>query len=73
MNDMTYVQSDHADLARTQTHFLTEQLGYLWLLSALESGMKQAKRGETIVADKAFFDGLQAKLFAEADEEVIQA
>ena len=85
MNDMTYTHLDQSSLvnqssfadqtnaARTQTQFLTEQLEYLWLLSALESGFEQAKRSETVVANTAFFDALETRLFGKTKEEVIKA
>ena len=73
MTDITYAKPSEMTFPSSQSHFLEDQLEHLWLLTALESGIAQAKRGETVVADKAFFDALQARLFGSGKEDVIQA
>ena len=41
---------------------ITDQLERIWLASAIQEGIKQAEAGDTIVADDAFFDGLNNRI-----------
>ena len=70
---MTTTHADELVLPTGQKHYLEEQLEQLWLLTALQSGIDQARRGETVLADEAFFEAIQARLFKDAKEEVIEA
>ena len=50
-----------------------QQLEQLWLLSALGVGFDQLARGEVVRADADFFDTLQARLFQQEPELIIEA
>lgn len=52
---------------------MTRQLEQLWLLSALGVGFDQIARGELVRADTDFFDTMQARLFQQEPERIIEA
>lgn len=73
MNDMT--QQIPLSLAggALQSDLMTRELERLWLLSALKVGMDQLTNGQTFLADDTFFNDMEARLFGNREETVIDA
>jgi len=73
MNSQTQNSDQTARSYRNPNAQIADELERLWLLSAIRVGLDQVARGETLVADDAFFKALETRLFDRALEPAIEA